>query len=379
MNHDEKQDLRRLLIKLQRANLDKPRRKPTFLEVAGVEHREVTISRILAFLLDSKAVHGLGDLWLRSILAAASESDARFDPDNYRTSPTVCLTEVVTANADRSLRIDVLAKAPDIVLGIENKIDANLYNDLEAYAGQVCDMAGDRTPLLVTLTLHDEMNATTQWVAKCEQLGVALTNVTYDALFEHVKRGIGGVMLSADQEWLGYVRDFMRTIENLGEPEMHFDQDLFTFMCENEPEVKMLALKMVEVTQATRAQGERLRTMMEEDEELKAMSLPKPAVWQADITYLHCPTFYHFKLPGRGQWIHVELCNNLSGVLARYWMNKPSAKPIVKKAALEAGLTIEKEYEQDLQIHLYPLDTPEEELVEAIKPLVRAVLPIVQR
>lgn len=210
-------------------------------------------------------------------------------------------------------------------------------------------------------------------------MGVALTSVTYRSLFEHVKSGIGDAMLSADQEWLGYVRDLMRTIENLGEPEMQFDRDLFEFMRENEPEVKMLARKMAEVTQAMKAQGERLRAMMEEDEELRAMDLPRPGVWQADSTYMHCPTFYQLRMPGRGQWVHVELCNNLRGVLARYWMNKPSAKPIVKKAVLDAGLTIEHEYDQDLQIHLYPLDTPEEELVEAIKPLVRAVLPVVRR
>ena len=379
MADDEYQRLRHLLTLLQRANLNRPKRKPTFMEVAGVSHREVTVSRILAFLLESEEGHGLGELWLRSLLLAAADADQRFDPEGWQLAPSSTQTEVVTANVRANLRIDVVAESPDIVIGIENKIGASLYNDLAAYAGQVRDMAGERVPLLVTLTLHDEAAATSEHAAECEGLGVALCNVTYATLFAHVKEGMGEALLSADAEWIGYMRDFMRTIENLEVPEMQFDTDLFSFMIENEPEVKMLARKITEVTKATKAQGQRLQAMMEEDEELRALGLPRPAVWQEDINYLHCPTFYHLKLPGRGLWVHVELCNNLKGILARYWVNKPSAKAIVKKAVLDAGISIEKEYDQDLQIHLYPLDTSEEELVEAIKPLVTAVLPIVER
>ena len=203
MNLEEKRQLRKLFVKLRRASLDKPKRRATFMEVAGVERREVTISKVLAFFLESEAEHGLGDLWIRSLLAAAAGTDERFNPGVLQTSPTSCLTEVVTVNVRRNLRIDVVVESPDFVLGIENKIGASLYNDLFAYAGQVRDMAGDRAPLLLTLTLRDEGAATSEWAATCESAGVALANVAYDALFTHVKEGIGSVMLSADQEWLG--------------------------------------------------------------------------------------------------------------------------------------------------------------------------------
>ena len=178
MNHEEKRRLRRLFVKLQRAGLDKPRRKTTFMEVAGIEHREVTISKILAFLLCSEEEHGLGDLWARSLMAAAAESDERFGLEAMRVSPTSCTTEVVTANVKRNLRIDVVVESPDFVVGVENKIGASLYNDLEAYAGQVRDMAGDRVPFLLTLTLHNEAVATSEWAASSERAGVALANVT---------------------------------------------------------------------------------------------------------------------------------------------------------------------------------------------------------
>ena len=379
MNHEEKRRLRRLLVKLQRANLDKPKRKATFMEVAGIEHREVTISKILAFLLGSEEGHGLGDLWIRSLMAAAAESDARFDPDALQLSPNSCSTEVVTANVKRNLRIDVVVESPDFVVGIENKIGASLYNDLEAYAGQVRDMAGDRMPLLLTLTLHDEAAVTSEWAVTCDEAGVALTNVTYESLFAHVKEGIGDAMLSADQEWLGYMRDFMRTIENLGETSMQFDTELFAFMSENGPEIELLKRKMEEVASATKAQGVRLQAAISEDAEIAAMGLEKPKVWSPDKYYLWCSTYINVRLPGKRAWAHPEISNNVDKTQVRCWVSGPAAKAMVKKAMVAAGLLIVEERDSHLVYRNLSLEASDEELIAELKILLGALLPIANR
>ncbi len=379
LNHEEKRRLRRLLVKLQRANLDKPKRKATFMEVAGIEHREVTISKILAFLLGGEEGHGLGDLWIRSLMAAAAESDARFDPDALQLSPNSCSTEVVTANVKRNLRIDVVVESPDFVVGIENKIGASLYNDLEAYAGQVRDMAGDRMPLLLTLTLHDEAAATSEWAVTCDEAGVALTNVTYESLFAHVKEGIGDAMLSADQEWLGYMRDFMRTIENLGETSMQFDTELFAFMSENSPEIELLKRKMEEVASATKAQGVRLQAAISEDAEIAAMGLEKPKVWSPDKYYLWCSTYINVRLPGKRAWAHPEISNNVDKTQVRCWVSGPAAKAMVKKAMVAAGLPIVEEHDSHLVYRNLSLEASDEELIAELKILLGALLPIANR
>lgn len=379
MNHEEKRRLRRLFVKLQRAGLDKPRRKTTFMEVAGIEHREVTVSKILAFLLDSEEEHGLADLWARSLMAAAAESDARFDPDALQISPTSCSTEVVTANVRRNLRIDVVVESPDFVVGIENKIGASLYNDLEAYAGQVRDMAGDRLPLLLTLTLHDERTATSEWAEACDAAGVALANVTYESLFARVKEGIGDVMLSADREWLGYMRDFMRTIENLGETRMQFDTELFAFMSENGPEIELLKRKMEEVASATKAQGVRLQAAMAEDAEIASMGLEKPKVWSPDKYYLWCSTYVNVKLPGKRAFAHPEISNNVDKTQVRCWVSGPAAKAMVKEAMTAAGLPIVEEYDSHLVYRNLSLEASDDELISEFKILLRALLPIALR
>lgn len=376
MNHDEKNRLRKLLLSFQRANINKPKRRKTFMEVAGIGRREVTISKVLAFLTESEAEHDLGDLWIRSLLAAAADTDNRFCPETLQTSPTHCSTEVVTANVKRDLRIDVVAETPELVLGIENKIDASLYNDLAAYAGHLRDMAGDRVPLLLTLTLHAEKTATSKWAARCEKRGVALCNVTYDALFAQVKERMGNVVLTADQEWLGYMFDFMRTIENLGETRMQFDTELFAFMAENGPEIELLKQKMEEVASATKAQGVRLQSMIANDPEIAEMGLGKPKVWSPDKYYLRCSTYIHIDLPGKRAWVHPEISNKVDKMQVRCRASGPAAKSMVMNEMVAAGLPIAEEHDSHLVYRNLPLETSDEELISELKVLLRALLPV---
>lgn len=378
MEDAELRRMRHLLTLLRRAGLERPKRRKTFMEVAGIERREVTISKILAFLLGSEAEHGLSDLWLRSLLLAASDIDPRFSPDSLQTSPTSAITEVVTASADRNLRVDVVVETPELVLGIENKIDAGLYNDLEAYAMQVREMAGGRMPLLLTLTLHDEASSTTEWGARCEDHGVPLCNVTYDALLANVKAGMGEAILVADREWLGYARDFMRTIENLGETQMQFDRELFEFMCENAPEIELLRSKMEEVASATKSQGVRLQARLAEDEEIAAMRLPRPRVWSPDKYYLWCSTYFHLELSGRKVWVHPEIANTLACVQVRCWVSGPTARSEASKAMNDAGLAIAEEHDNHLVYRNLPLEASDDELVAELKVLIRALLPLVR-
>ena len=44
LRRDERDRLQRLLVRLRRAGLERPGRRPTFMEVAGIERREVAVS-----------------------------------------------------------------------------------------------------------------------------------------------------------------------------------------------------------------------------------------------------------------------------------------------------------------------------------------------
>ncbi|MBQ6585703.1 MAG: PD-(D/E)XK nuclease family protein, partial [Coriobacteriales bacterium] len=335
MNEEEKQQLRDLLISLQLANLNKPRRKPTFMEVAGIECREISVSKILAFLLDTEAEHGMGDLWLQSLLLAASDVNPAFSPSSMQIAPSSSQTEVAT---DNNLRIDVVVETPDLVLGIENKIDAGLYNDLGEYAGKVRDMAKHKTPLLLTLTLHDERSKTGKWASRCHGIGVELCNVTYSALFAYVKDGIGETMLAADHEWLSFVRDFMKSIENLEEPAMEMDRELFDFFGENLDTIKFMKSKMKEVSRATRTQADRLIVLLNDDDGFKSFGIGKPHIYQPSGDYnLSCGIYYDvpiaIKGPKGNPHAHPEITNRVSDIEIACWVAKGA------KATVRAALT----------------------------------------
>ena len=152
-----------------------------------------------------------------------------------------------------------------------------------------------------------------------------MCNVTYEALFSHVKEGMGDVMLEADPDWLSHVRDFMTTIEGLGGRPMQFDAELFRFMSENGPEIEALKRKMEEVASATKAQGVRLQAAIAGDEEISAMGIGRPRVWSLDKYYLGCSTFFDVRLQGRKAQAHPEIANNVDKMQVRCWVNGPSA------------------------------------------------------
>lgn len=378
MDKGEKRRLRHLLLLLQRAKFDTNRRKPTFMEVAGVSRREITISNILAFLLDSESEHNMGNLWLRSLLLAASDVNIAFNPSEIQVAPASSITEVVTRNVDANLRIDVVVETPGLVLGIENKIGATLYNDLESYAGQVRDMAGDRVPLLLTLTLHEESAATAEWADKCQRVGVSLCNVTYGALFDRVKESMGVTLLDADQEWLCFTRDFMRTIDHLGVSAMEMDRELFDFVGENKQEILLMRDKMREVARITKAQSQRLCEMLSSDEEIQGMGLPRPRVWQPSDTDIDSFAYFDVPLYGRGQRVHPEIKNNITCMRIQCFVSNSAAKAAVLSTLAEGGINARDLDESHVMVWELPLETQEELLVERLRELINALLPLMK-
>ena len=113
-----------------------PTESPTLLQIAGFPHWENVYSNILGFFLDTNQAHGFGSLFIRSILAAY-RSNCREDSgvDSAPCPETVVATETVEREVRTSddKRIDLLVDCSDFRVCIENKIWANLYNDLGHY------------------------------------------------------------------------------------------------------------------------------------------------------------------------------------------------------------------------------------------------------
>jgi hypothetical protein len=172
--------------------------EPTFMEVAGYPHWENAATNILAFFLDPQNGTGLEGLILGSLLAAV-----RSPVEQSHAEPTS-----VTPYAPASGKfIDLLVETESVVVGVENKIYAPLGNPLREYAQQVRHRAGDRKePVLILLTLRGLGAAT-------DLSGFQI--VLYDNFVGRVLDGIGPLLPAANPRYVGYLLDFVRTLQNL--------------------------------------------------------------------------------------------------------------------------------------------------------------------
>ena len=86
------------------------------LEIIGHERRETTHCRVLAWLCNARAPHGLGSGFLLGLLEAAGH-------DVSTESVRGARAEVEVARAHS--RIDILVRSPSLTLVVEAKVDAD--------------------------------------------------------------------------------------------------------------------------------------------------------------------------------------------------------------------------------------------------------------
>ncbi|HKI84154.1 MAG TPA: PD-(D/E)XK nuclease family protein [Candidatus Krumholzibacteria bacterium] len=203
---------------------------PTLLEVLGVERKELAASHLLAFFLAPDGPHGLEDLMLRSLLAALNE-----DGDQSDWADVSVRREVVT---DAGTLIDILVETDDLVLCIENKLFATVYNDLPSYSRYVSGKAQKqrRRPRCVLLHLEH--------LPQAEDLH-SFHPVSYDDLLCQIESGLGARASTADPLFLTLLLDFVRTIRRLKEAGVAAAPEFIEYVRKHEKEVAHL-LSLVE-------------------------------------------------------------------------------------------------------------------------------------
>ena len=193
----------------------------TYMDVAGYPHYENVVSNVLAFYLDPKEEHGLGDLVLTSLLRVlGSETAGATHIDVVREHDT-----------PKGGRLDLLIKGEGFTIGIENKIYASVYNDLADY-GAAIDWAANRADMSahhchkVVLSLRKEAGLTSGF--KC---------VTHDMLWTDVQTHFGHYAAKGQAKWVIYLLDFIQNMAHLGEGTMGLNQN-DQFFIDNHTEIE---------------------------------------------------------------------------------------------------------------------------------------------
>jgi hypothetical protein len=202
--------------KIEKPNIS----NPTFLEIAGYPHYENVCSNILSFYFDSRGLHQLDDLLIQSILNCV-----KFD-FNEKNINTINVTREVFTNEDK--RIDIVIECEDVVIAIENKIWAPIYNDLNIYSKFIDEKFNNERVKIVLSVLP-----------VFENFKSGFLNITYQMFFDELKNNIGTKIIQAHPKYLTLLTDFIESILNLTKPD-EMNKEMLNFFIEEKERVLQL-------------------------------------------------------------------------------------------------------------------------------------------
>ncbi len=196
--------------------LETPTKIKTFLEIAGIQSREVYISKILEFFLDANEHHPFGNIFVRSF---HNLYRAKKDPDNKKEQEKIKYAKVEKTHTEYPSiaggRIDILVETDSYVLAIENKIYADLYNDLKDYKDKAKEIAekDGKDVVCVVLAPFAMSKAAQEKIKKLDFMFI-----TYEELFNEVIKHFNEVDVYHKNKHFLYMQlfyDLFRTIKNL--------------------------------------------------------------------------------------------------------------------------------------------------------------------
>lgn len=201
--------------------------EPTYLDLCRYPRRrfEEICSRLLQFFFSPQNEHGFRDLLLKSLFETITTEKVTFNEDRV-----VVLSE---DDADGK-RLDLLIYSDSFVLGIENKINAKLYNPLAQYKNRIEQYKSDNI-FKIVLSLNE--------IKSEDELNLIVNNdfknITYSQFFGNVKKNIGHYLAFASQKYAAYLMDFIQTIETMS-MENSMNENLSTIFFDNKSRIQEL-------------------------------------------------------------------------------------------------------------------------------------------
>ncbi len=207
-------NLKELLAKFENYP-KKEKNAETFLEIAGCPHYENVWSNILGFYLNPNASHGFGDMLLKIFLNLI-----KIENNIGKIQKVNIKREYKT---EKNNRLDIVVVTDSFVLGIENKVNASLYNDLKDYAHAIEKLANRKPSYKIVLS---------KYRSSCDN---GFINVLYSDLINQLPESIRN---ETQNKYQILFKDFIETIENeINENPMNNNPELVKFFTENHTEI----------------------------------------------------------------------------------------------------------------------------------------------
>ena len=176
-----------------------PKKEKTFMQIAGYPHYENVCSNILAFYLNPKEEHRLNNIVLTTLLNIIEEKEEKVNTKISFSNMSI-LREFPTENGNR---IDIVIQNAEIAIGIENKIMAQVYNDLDDYYKTIDKL--NKNSVKILLSLHNETETATK---------NKFINITYNEFFEKLMGNLSNYN-DKTNKWYIYLLDFIKNLKGI--------------------------------------------------------------------------------------------------------------------------------------------------------------------
>lgn len=251
-----------------------PVKKKTFMDVSGYPHYENVSSNILAFYFDPLEEHGFNSLVINSFIKVLIKKglNIRFVEDTEKININ---REYIT---EKGNRIDLVLQNQDFVIGIENKIDASVYNDLEDYANTLNKLNKNSIKILLSVNDNSKKILDTEFI-----------NITYNELFNQLNSDLEEYQ-NKDNKWYIFIKEFIKNLENY-EGGLEMEEEILNWLKINKTKIDDLDKLRESATRSIERKEEKLKTLLEE--KLKVNFIK---IWKGNMEvacYIDSPYKYH--------------------------------------------------------------------------------------
>jgi PD-(D/E)XK nuclease superfamily len=217
--------------------------RETFFDIAGYPHYENVISNVLAFFLDPAKGHGLGTFCIEALMQV-------IEPETYGIDGYWEVEREV--RTEKGNYIDIILQSETIVIVIENKIYASVYNDLQDYIEFIQKKNKGKKVFGIVLCLQPP---------NPEGLHNEYKIVTYDKFFGRVRQQIGYAIEEADPRYFQLLTDLMTNVRKLKEG-TRMDRDFFKFVSDNNKDIVDLLGKIKDYRDQLRSKVKQIKELV---------------------------------------------------------------------------------------------------------------------
>ncbi len=250
-----------------------PQKEKTFMDISGYPHYENVCSNILAFYFNPVEEHKLNNLVINSFIKVLINR-------NYNVAKVEENEKIEVEREYTTMkgnRIDIVIQNNDFVIGIENKIDASVYNDLEDYSATLNKL--NRNSIKVLLSLYDNSNNTEN---------SEFINITYQEFLNQLKMDL--LDYTDNNKWIIFLKEFIQNLENYeGEAEM--EEEILNWLKDNKERIDELDKLREIANKSIEKKVEQVKALLEEklkDENIK--------IWKGNnemVCYIDSRKKYH--------------------------------------------------------------------------------------